>query len=510
MLTAARPVAAAVAGLLLAGVCATPALADTPPASPAPVAVPTGLYGKGDPTYDGVWRQSLAVLALAAEEVVPAESAVGWLTGQQCADGGWPSFRADTATPCDPATEDSNATAVAVQALVQLGGHQDAAGKGVQWLKDHQNADGSWAYNPGAPGDANSTGLAVNALVATGADPAGVAKSGKSAYDGLAAFQLGCAAAADQRGAFAYQPGPDGALAANTLASAQAALAAAGGRLPVAAGSGTGPSPKPLDCPAGSTAATVPHADAAEAVSTYLSAQLTAGGGHLVQSTPGATPGPDFTATSWAVLGLVRAGHPEQAAPAAQWLRDNGYPWAAQGKDGTDAAAAATLLLMARAAALDPYNFAGHNLVQLLIDAGPAPVSVPAATKAPATVVPDADTGISTGWLIGVGLLIGIGGGLLLSLSRRRGARRLGPHHVPEQPEPAAEHPAAHRPAAVAEAKPAAEAATEAKPAAEATPDAKPAASDADTRPGGDAGGDADGGTDSAAGPGEGKGDEPK
>ncbi|MFJ1702098.1 prenyltransferase/squalene oxidase repeat-containing protein [Kitasatospora sp. NPDC088346] len=432
MLTAARPVAA-VAGLLLAGVTATPALADTPSASPAPVAVPAGLYGKGDPTYDGVWRQSLALLALASNKVVPADSAVGWLTGQQCADGGWPSFRADTAAACDPATEDSNATAVAVQALVQLGNHQDAVGKGVQWLKGNQNADGTWSYNPGAPGDANSTGLAVNALVAAGSDPATTAASGKSAYDGLATFQLGCAAPTDQRGAFAYQPAPDGSLAPNTLASAQAALAAAGGRLPVPAGSGTGPAPKPPACPDGSTAATVPHADAAAAASAYLAAQLATNGQHLVQNTPGATPGPDYNATSWSVLGLVRAGYPEQAAPAAQWLTDNGYGWAAEGKNGTDAAAAATLLLMSGAAKLDPYSFGGHNLVQLLIDAGPAPASVPSATKAPAADVAPSDSGISTGWLIGVGLLIGIGGGLLLSLSRRRGARALGPHHPPVQ-----------------------------------------------------------------------------
>ncbi|MEU9126515.1 prenyltransferase/squalene oxidase repeat-containing protein [Kitasatospora sp. NPDC048540] len=451
MPTAARPVTAAVAALLLAGLTAAPALADTPSPSSAPVAVPAGLYGKGDPTYDGVWRQSLALLALADDQVVPADSAVSWLTGQQCADGGWPSYRADPAAACDPATEDSNATAVAVQALVRLGGHQDAVSKGTQWLKAVQNADGTWAYNPGTPGDANSTALAVNALVATGTDPAGTAKAGKSAYDGLAAFQLGCAAPADQRGAFAYQPAPDGSLAPNTLASAQAALAAAGGSLPVPPPTGTGTSPSPTApaCPAGSTAATVPHADAAEAVSAYLTAQLSAGGDHLVQNTPGATPGPDFTATSWAVLGLVRAGHPDQAAPAANWLVKNGYPWAAQGKDGTDAAAAATLLLAAHAAKVDPYDFDGHNLVQLLIDAGPAPQSVPAATKAPGATIPKTDPGLSTGWLIGVGLLIGVGGGLLISLSRRRGARHLSTHHHPEHPHPA--EPATSGPAPAAQ-----------------------------------------------------------
>ncbi|MEV7026107.1 prenyltransferase/squalene oxidase repeat-containing protein, partial [Kitasatospora sp. NPDC093558] len=161
MLTAARLGAAALSAALLTGAAAAPALADTPSPS-ATAAAPEGLYGKGDPTYDGVWRQSLALTALAAAKVTPADSAVAWLTGQQCEDGGWPSYRAAGAA-CDAKAEDSNATAVALQALAALGGHQDAVDKGVQWLKANQNADGSWAYNPGNPGDANSTGLAVNA-----------------------------------------------------------------------------------------------------------------------------------------------------------------------------------------------------------------------------------------------------------------------------------------------------------------------------------------------------------
>ncbi|GAA0701381.1 terpene cyclase/mutase family protein [Kitasatospora atroaurantiaca] len=435
MLTAARLGATALAGLLLAGTAAAPALADTP--SPSAPAAPAGIYGKGDPTYDGVWRQSLALTALAGAKVVPAESTVSWLAGQQCADGGWPSFRADTAAACDAKTEDSNATAVAVQALSTLGGHQDAVAKGLQWIKANQNADGSWAYNPGNPGDADSTGLTVSALLATGTDPAGVARSGKSAYDGLAGFQLGCASPADQRGAFAYQPAPDGALAANALAASQATLGAAGGKLPVTNTNRVDAAPKPLTCAAGATEKTVPRAESAEAASAYLVAQLNANGQHLMQTMPGATPTPDFAATSWAVLSLIQAGHPHQAASAADWLAGNGYAWAAKGKSGTDASAAATLLLVAQAAKLDPYNFGGTNLVQLLIDAGPAPKSVPSAaasaasanpdgTKAPGSGITEADDngGFSPIWLVGIGLLVGIGGGLLISLNRKRGAHQ--------------------------------------------------------------------------------------
>ncbi|MFC6598107.1 hypothetical protein [Kitasatospora paranensis] len=432
MLTAARLGATALAGLLLAGSAAAPALADTP--APSPVTPPAALYGKGDPTYDGVWRQSLALTALASAHVVPAASAVDWLTGQQCADGGWPSFRAATTAACDPKTEDSNATSVAVQALTALGGHQDAVAKGVGWLKANQNTDGTWAYNPGSPGDANSTGLAAAALTAAHIDPATVAKAGGNAWNGLSGFQLGCTAPT-ARGAFAYQPAPDGTLAANDLASAQAALAAAGGALPVTTTDRLDAAPAALACPAGDTSRTVPHAQSAEAAAAYLVAQLGANGQHLMLTTPGAQPAPDLNATSWAVLALVRAGHPHQAAAAADWLAGNGYTWAAKGKNGTDPSAAATLLLVAQAAKLDPYNFGGTNLVQLLLDAGPAAAKTPAAaasaasanpdgTKAPGSGITEADDngGFSPIWLVGIGLVVGIGGGLLISINRRRQA----------------------------------------------------------------------------------------
>ncbi len=419
MLTAARLGAATLSAVLLAGAAAAPALADSPSPT-APAAAPAGLYGASDPTYDGVWRQSLALTALAGAKVVPADSAVGWLTGQQCADGGWPSYRADTAAACDAKTEDSNATAVAVQALVTLGGHQDAVDKGVQWLKANQNADGTWAYNPGNPGDANSTGLAVSALFAAKADPAGVAKAGKNGFDGLALLQLGCAAPADQRGAFAYQPDPTGALAANGLATAQAALAAAGGRLPVTNTNQTEAAPKALPCTDGS-AQPVARTDSAEAAAAYLVAQLGATEQHLMLTMPGAAATPDFTATSWAALSLIQAGHPKQAAGAVDWLAAQGGGWT---KGGTDASATATLLLVAQAAQRNPADFGGADLVKQLTATGPAPKAVAATPTAAATAEKKKDSGsnVSTLWVVGVGLLIGIGGGLVLSLQRKRGS----------------------------------------------------------------------------------------
>ncbi|MFE0463811.1 prenyltransferase/squalene oxidase repeat-containing protein [Kitasatospora sp. NPDC058965] len=408
MRTPARTGAALLTATLLTGLATGPALADaTASPSAAPVAPPAALYGKGDPTYDGVWRQSLALTALTTAGVAPADAAVDWLTGQQCADGGWPSFRADTATACTAAAEDSNATAVAVQALVALGGHQDTVDKGVAWLKANQNADGSWAYNPGNPGDADSTGLAVSALRAAKTDPTAVARSGRTGLQALAALQAGCDTAADQRGGLAYQATAGTAPTANPLATAQAALALAGGELPVPAGSPDGAAPKACDA----------SATPAENAAGYLDRTLSANGEHLMLAMPGATPAPDFAATSWAALSLVRAGHPVQAKAAVDWLAANAGSWA-KGAKGTDAAATATLVLAARATGADPHAFGGTDLVKQLTEAGPAP-KTPAA--APAAAGPGKKSGGSSSmWTIGVGLLIGLGGGLLISLNRKR------------------------------------------------------------------------------------------
>ncbi|GHF59050.1 hypothetical protein GCM10018790_41280 [Kitasatospora xanthocidica] len=416
MLTAARLGAAALSAALLAGVAAGPALADSP--APTPVTVPEGLYGKGDPTYDGVWRQSLALIALSGAKVTPADSAVAWLAGQQCEDGGWPSYRAAGAA-CDPKSEDSNATALAVQALVALGGHQPAVDKGVAWFKANQNPDGSWPYNPGNPGDGNSTGLAVSALFAARTDPASVAKpgtagsgAGKNAFDGLARFQLGCTAPADQRGAFAYQPdAATGALTPNALAGGQASLAAAGGHLPVAGSVRADSEPKPLACTDSSAPATVPHAESGEAAAAHLTAQLQSGGGHLTLTNPGAAPTPDYTATAWAALSLVQSGHPDQASDTVDWLDQQQAVWT---KDGTDAGATATLLLVAQADHRPTADLTGK-----LTALGPTPKAAPA-TADEATPAKKKNDGFGQYWLIIVGLLIGTGGGLLLSLQRKR------------------------------------------------------------------------------------------
>jgi hypothetical protein len=165
----------------LAAALAVPTLvAVAPSASAAPVTTVTGLYGTTDPTYDGVYRQSIAILGLHAAGRSPRPEALQWLLGQQCANGGFSSFTATTTCPAfNPATftggTDSNATAMAAEALFAVGTPtaKAAAAKAAAYLKSVQLPDGSWEFNPGdsGAGDPDSTGLALLALNAAGLTP---------------------------------------------------------------------------------------------------------------------------------------------------------------------------------------------------------------------------------------------------------------------------------------------------------------------------------------------------
>lgn len=141
-----------------------------------------GLYGAADPTYDGVYRQSLAVLGLRAHGIEVPVAALDWLRAQQCdgttpaAHGGWLAYRADASVPC-PAPDagtfsgpDTNQTAAAVQALVAAGLTPDRDPAG--FFAAAQTPDGGFAYLAGGSADPNSTALVIQALVALGADPA--------------------------------------------------------------------------------------------------------------------------------------------------------------------------------------------------------------------------------------------------------------------------------------------------------------------------------------------------
>ncbi|MFJ4864013.1 prenyltransferase/squalene oxidase repeat-containing protein [Streptomyces sp. NPDC088748] len=410
-----RSAAALAASAVLCVGAAPAALADTaPPASPsAPPAIPSALYGKNDPTYDGVWRQSFALLAQHTVGIKPSAKAMVWLAAQQCDNGGFASFRPNAALPCDAQTMyDTNATAAAVQALKALGGQDAAVRKSVDWLKSVQNEDGGWSYVPGSPSDANSTAVVISALAAAGEKPAEVrSKAGKSAYEGLLPFQLGCTAepAAD-RGAFAYQPA-DGKLVANADATAAAVLAGlAKGAAVVPAAENTPAAP--LACPAANAADPVA---AAQGAAGYLAEALKKDG-HLTAVTPGADqPAPDTGNTADAVIALAAAGHKESAAGALEWLKANSAEWS----KGSPAALG-TLVLAAHATGTDPKSFGGTDLVAALNATGPAPQGADTGATTVDSEKDEPSGGQNVWWIVGAGAAAGIGIGILLSGRRKK------------------------------------------------------------------------------------------
>ncbi|MEV0645373.1 cell wall anchor protein [Phytomonospora sp. NPDC050363] len=125
--------------------------------------------------------QSLAILGLAGSGDVP-QSAVDFLIDQQCSEGGFRlypyAFGGTTVNgDCDAQENpvlDPDSTGMAVQALLAAAGDgaegaAAAAKKGGDWLKEIQRADGEFGGSgPTEASNANSTGLAGQALAATG------------------------------------------------------------------------------------------------------------------------------------------------------------------------------------------------------------------------------------------------------------------------------------------------------------------------------------------------------
>ncbi len=191
--------------------------ADTDPAL-------IGLYGTSDPTYDGVFRQSLGILGILAAGDEPVDEAVTWLLDQQCDDGGFMAFNPDPSADCiapDPvnfAGEDTNSTALAAQALAGVGAIGESAAA-LAFLEAARNKDGGWPYIPGGDSDPNSTGLVLTALT-TGGDAVD-----QDAVDYLAGIQLGCPDAAEDQGGITS---PFSGGAPDILATVQAVPGVAG------------------------------------------------------------------------------------------------------------------------------------------------------------------------------------------------------------------------------------------------------------------------------------------
>ncbi|MET7712401.1 prenyltransferase/squalene oxidase repeat-containing protein [Streptomyces sp. NPDC005407] len=403
--SAAALAASAVLGMAIAS-AAAPAAIAAPTPTPSTV-LPSGLYGTGDPTYDGVWRQSLALLAQDTVGVKPAVKAVDWLTGQQCDSGAFPSYRADATKPCDAKLPlDSNASAAAVQALAALGGQEAPVKKTVGWLKSVQNADGGWGYNPGGASDANSTSIVIGALAAAGEKPDAVkSKGGKTPYDALLTFAQPCGG--KDGGAFLFQPKQPGGVADSTAA---AVLGAHGKGFVVTAGAKDA---KGTVCEKSTTVEGAAHNGAA-----YLATAL-AKTGHLnTPPMPGATDPaekPDFGNTADAVVALTAQGLGDQAKKPLAWLQQNSAAWAKE----SGPAAYAQLILAAHAAGADPKTFGGTDLVAALNATGPAPEKSAASEKPEKAEKSDSGSDAGVWWIVGAIFVASIGAGILISGRRK-------------------------------------------------------------------------------------------
>ncbi|MET8840521.1 prenyltransferase/squalene oxidase repeat-containing protein [Streptomyces rubiginosohelvolus] len=419
-MTVRRSAAALATTAVLLGVAAPVAVAPVAVAAPSPspsADLPAGLYGTTDPTYDGVWRQSLAFLAQKIEYVTPSTQSVDWLVGQQCDSGAFTSYRADTSKPCDASTVmDTNATAIAVQALVEINQRREDANNGADWLKSVQNEDGGWGYNPGSPSDANSTSIVIGALARTGVPVNELTtKNGSTPYTALQSLAIACGE--KDGGAFAYQPGKKGELTANMDATAASVLGLMGKGI----ASGTSNAVKDPSCTRGDDLSPEQTAqNGASFLADTLKKQP-----YLEQAPmPGAEeskPQPDYGNTSDAVVALAASGHADQAKASVAWLQKNGTGWAKQGGP----AATAQLILAAHATGADARSFGGVDLVKQLNSMGPSPAATALPSPTPTGPQPSSGTdsddgGLSLGWLIGIGLLAGTGIGFLLSMRGKK------------------------------------------------------------------------------------------
>lgn len=150
----------------------------------------------------------------------------------------------------------------------------------------------------------------------------------------------------------------------------------------------------------------------------YLLKTLGKSDDHLMSPTPGGEDQPDVGNTADAVVALAAAGQKEQAQKSAEWLAENSADWAKE----SGPAAYAQLVFAAHATGMDARDFGGADLVKQLNAQGPAPqgASDSATASDEDDEKKDDDGGVSVWWIIGVGMVAGIGIGFLYSGNRKK------------------------------------------------------------------------------------------
>lgn len=173
-------------------------------------------YNEVTGTYDtGVYANALAVLAAASVGIAPSERTLDYFRLSACSNGGMSHEAGCVQAP------DVDTTAMAITALRAGGVPADdpVLSEARTYLLKARNADGGWGLESADPTNANSTGLAVSAIIALGEKPTSTPwrAGGSDPVEALIALQL-------PNGAFSYLVGQR----ANDYATVQALPAIAG------------------------------------------------------------------------------------------------------------------------------------------------------------------------------------------------------------------------------------------------------------------------------------------
>ncbi|MEU6247038.1 hypothetical protein [Glycomyces sp. NPDC047010] len=193
-----------------------------------------GTYGDGT-ALSTAW----AVLGLSRTDTAAGETAAAGLAAVQCPDGGFSYGDADGGDDC---VSDADTTGLAVPALVSLGDPASASlESAVTWLEGAQAEDGG--FDGGFGENANTTAVAAQAFLA-----AGRADAAERAVAFLLTLQFGCDGAAP--GAFMYTNPEDADFgeATRLLATAQAIVPVAGQNLATLDASGSAADVPAVDC----------------------------------------------------------------------------------------------------------------------------------------------------------------------------------------------------------------------------------------------------------------------